>query len=93
MPIKTKSAAQEANAGDAVPFEQAMQRLESIVEEMESGDIPLETLLTRFEEGTRLVRHCQTKLGEAEVKIQKLEKSASGEPVLQPMPDAPSDDE
>ena len=76
-----------------MPFEEALQKLESIVETMESGDLPLETLLARFEEGTRLVKTCQAKLEEAELKISKLEKNAAGEPVLKPADKSLSDDE
>ena len=75
----------EASKADALPFEDALRKLESIVEAMESGDLPLETLLARFEEGTRLARVCQTKLADAELKIQKLEQNAAGEPVLTPL--------
>ena len=57
---------------------------------METDELPLETLLARFEEGTRLVRICQNKLAEAELKIQQLEKNAAGEPVLKPF-DAPAE--
>ena len=46
---------------------------------MESGDLPLEALLARYEEGTRLLKLCQEKLAEAELKIQQLEKTAAGE--------------
>ena len=46
---------------------------------MESEELPLETLLTKYEEGTRLTRACQDKLAEAELKIQQLEKNAAGE--------------
>jgi len=53
---------------------------------MESEELPLETLLARFEEGTRLARICQTKLADAELKIQKLEKNAAGEMTLKPLP-------
>ena len=70
---------------EAIPFEEALQKLESIVEAMESGDLPLETLLERYEEGSRMVKICQGKLEEAELKIQKLEKSAAGELVLKPV--------
>ena len=52
---------------------------------MEGGDLPLELLLARFEEGTRLVKMCQTKLAEAELKIQQLEKNPAGEMVLKPL--------
>jgi exodeoxyribonuclease VII small subunit len=70
---------------DALPFEEALHKLESIVEAMESGDLPLETLLERYEEGSRLVKICQAKLEEAELKIQKLEKTAAGELVVKPV--------
>jgi exodeoxyribonuclease VII small subunit len=70
---------------DELPFEEAMKKLEAIVEAMESGDLPLETLLTRFEEGSRLARICQARLADAEVKIQKLERDSAGEPVLTPL--------
>ena len=62
-----------------MPFEEALKKLEGIVEAMESDDSPLETLLARYEEGARLVKICQEKLAEAEVKIQLLEKNAAGE--------------
>jgi exodeoxyribonuclease VII small subunit len=74
------------NGGNAqeVPFEEALKKLESIVESMEAEDLPLETLLEKFAEGTRLAQVCQTKLGEAELKIQQLEKSPGGEMALKP---------
>jgi exodeoxyribonuclease VII small subunit len=75
----------EAGKPDDVPFEEALKRLETIVETMESEDLPLETLLARFEEGSKLAKVCQTKLAEAELKIQKLEKNSAGEPVLKPL--------
>ena len=68
-----------------VPFEEALKKLESIVEAMESDELPLETLLARFEEGTKLAQVCQSKLAEAELKIQQLEKNAAGELVLKPV--------
>ena len=75
-------------ANDAVPselgFERALNELESIVEQMEAGDLPLETLLQRFEQGTRLARHCQEKLGTAELEIARLEKTLGGELNLKP---------
>ena len=69
---------------EAMAFEDALKKLEGIVEAMESGDLPLESLLAKYEEGSRLVKVCQTKLEEAELKIQKLEKTASGDLVLKP---------
>ena len=62
-----------------LPFEEALQRLEGIVDAMENDDLPLETLLSKYEEGTRLAERCQSRLAEAEVKVQQLERKASGE--------------
>ena len=84
MANSSKNAGQNLVADD-LPFEDALKKLEGIVEAMESGDLPLETLLTRYEEGTKLVKICQEKLAEAELKIQQLEKSASGELKLKPL--------
>jgi exodeoxyribonuclease VII small subunit len=80
----SKPAKNGGNNSD-VPFEEALKKLETIVESMEAEDLPLETLLARFEEGTRLAKVCQTKLSEAEVKIQQLEKNAAGELSLKPV--------
>ena len=76
----------EAVKLDQLPFEEALKRLESVVEAMESEDLPLESLLTRFEEGTQLAKACQAKLADAELKIQKLEKTSAGELTLKPLP-------
>ena len=87
MPIASKNADQN-NAGKAgnPAFEEALKKLESIVEAMEAEDLPLESLLAKYEEGTRMAKICQDKLADAELKIQKLEKNASGEMQLKPMP-------
>ena len=61
-----------------------MKKLESIVEAMESDDLPLETLLAKYEEGSKLVKICQEKLSDAELKIKELEKNAEGEMKLKP---------
>lgn len=74
-----------AKAEQEIPFEQAMQKLESIVDAMEAGDLPLETLMAKFEEGTRLAKLCQTKLAQAEVKVQQLEKNTAGDITLKPL--------
>lgn len=72
-------------------FEEALGRLESIVETMEAGDLPLEQLLSRYEEGTRLVKFCQDRLAAAELRIRQLEPAPDGgEPVAVPVsPDEP----
>jgi len=77
--------AAEAGKTENVPFEEALRRLETIVETMESEELPLESLLARFEEGTSLAKLCQAKLADAELKIQKLEKNGAGQTVLKPL--------
>ena len=84
MPNHTKGAGANNPAKD-LPFEAALQKLESVVEAMEADDLPLETLLAKYEEGAKLVKVCQEKLGEAELKIQQLEKNAAGEMKLSPL--------
>ena len=79
-----KSAGQSQPAKDP-PFEEALQKLEAVVEAMEADDLPLETLLAKYEEGSKLVKICQQKLAEAELKIQQLEKNAAGELKLKPV--------
>jgi exodeoxyribonuclease VII small subunit len=78
------SGANEQTAAQQVSFEDALKKLESIVEAMESADLPLETLLARFEEGAQLAQLCQARLTEAELKIQQLEKTAAGQLVARP---------
>ena len=60
-------------------LEKSLANLEQLVEELESGDLPLETAMKKFEEGIKLTRGCQTALKEAEQKVQILLKSAGGE--------------
>jgi len=55
-------------------FETALGQLESIVESMESGDVPLAELLAKFEEGNLLLKVCETRLKDAELKIEQLRK-------------------
>ena len=59
-------------------FETALQKLEQIVEEMQSADLPLETRLKRFEEGVVLVRECAKALEGAAKKVEVLVKSSGG---------------
>ena len=59
-------------------FEEALAKLESIVESMESGDVPLADLIARFEQGTKLLQVCETRLKEAELRIEQLKKSKDG---------------
>ena len=64
-------------------FEEALAKLESIVESMESGEVPLADLIARFEQGTKLLQVCETRLKEAELRIEQLKKSKDGSVALE----------
>jgi len=68
--------------GSELSFEKALERLEKIVEQMESAELPLEEVLKRYEEGTELVKYCSQKLEEAEKKVEILAKKKDGSPQL-----------
>jgi exodeoxyribonuclease VII small subunit len=76
MTTKAKAAGTELN------FETAMDRLEKIVEQMESGQLPLEDLIVRYEEGMNLVKVCQERLASAEQKIEIIARNNAGKPVV-----------
>jgi exodeoxyribonuclease VII small subunit len=59
-------------------FETALGKLESIVESMESGDVPLAELLAKFEDGNNLLKVCEARLKDAELKIEQLKKLKDG---------------
>ncbi len=83
------SAPEAASEAPAPSFEEAMHRLEAIVETMESGDVPLADLLVKYEEGTRLLAHCESRLKSAELKIEQLKRQKDGK--LAATPFAPSE--
>ena len=62
-----------------INLEKALADLEDLVEELESGDLPLEKAMKKFEEGIKLTRSCQKALKDAEQKVEILLKSAGGE--------------
>jgi exodeoxyribonuclease VII small subunit len=59
-------------------FENALTQLEAIVETMESGEVPLADLLAKFEEGSNLLKICETRLKDAELKIEQLKRKKDG---------------
>lgn len=65
----------------SMEFEKSIGRLEEIVKQMEQGNVPLESALQLFEEGTKLVKSCAKQLDEAELKVVKLMKGTDGNPV------------
>jgi exodeoxyribonuclease VII small subunit len=59
-------------------FEDALAKLESIVDAMESGDVPLADLLAKYEQGTTLLQVCESRLKDAEIRIEQLKQQKDG---------------
>jgi len=71
-------------------FEEALKRLEEVVERLEGGDLPLEESIKLFQEGMALVRHCEGLLRAAEAKVEMLVKEGD-EFRLEPFPEENGD--
>jgi exodeoxyribonuclease VII small subunit len=61
-------------------FEQAMKELETVVGQLESGDVPLEDSIKLYERGAALKEHCKKKLAEAEEKVAQITFDEAGQP-------------
>ncbi len=85
MPPKKSAEAPATN------FEDAMKRLETIVEQLESGELSLENSIARYEEGVKLSRGLTAQLDDAEKRIERLAEREGEEPTTQLMDD--EDDE
>ena len=72
-----------SNAGEisALSFEAALQRLEAIVRQLESGEAPLEQAISLYEEARALKAHCETRLSDAEARFAMLQLDGEGRPV------------
>lgn len=81
MPAKKKPA----------DLEKSLSELEALVEELESGDLPLEKAMEKFEQGIKLTRGAQAALKDAEQRVEVLLKSAGGEETLEPLDDPDED--
>ncbi len=94
--MSSKPKAREAELN----FEGAIDRLEKIVEQMESGKLALEELIVRYDEGMNLVKVCQERLAKAEQKIEIIARNSAGktiikdfEPTAEPPPTVETADE
>ena len=74
-------------------FEASLTALEQIVRELERGDVPLEESLRLFEQGVKLSRECQERLGQAERRIEILLRDQAGRPNLVAFDEASGDDD
>jgi exodeoxyribonuclease VII small subunit len=77
---------QKETGVESLSIEQAMERLENLVREMETGQMPLDRLISSYEEGVQLAGLCQEKLDAAAKKIQIIAKNASGQTKLEDFP-------
>lgn len=80
-------------AKEKLTFEQAMARLEKIVEAIEQGKIGLEDSIEKYAEGMEMIRHCSRVLADAELKIQKLQADAAGQLKVTEFSAAPGDED
>ncbi len=71
------------SAKKTVNLEKSLADLDALVEELESGDLPLEKAMKKFEDGIKLTRACQTALKDAEQKVEILVQSAGGDEELE----------
>lgn len=70
-------------------FEDELKQLESVVESLESGSVPLATLVERYEAGMRHLKNCQQKLAEAELRIEQLRNvDSDGNAIADPFDEA-----
>lgn len=73
------------------PFEQTLNELEKIVAQLEDGELGLDEALSRYEDGIRLIKECQTRLQQVEQRVLVLTKVESeGQPILQPFRHEPT---
>ncbi len=79
----SKKAPPDAEAG----FEDRLERLRSIVEELEGGSLALETAIERYEEGVAVLRSCSETLARARVKVEQLSRDAEGALEIEPLRD------
>ena len=75
----------EPKAVDTLSFEAALRELETIVRALETGDTALEESIKAYERGTALKLHCESKLKEAQAKIEKISIANDGSINTQPL--------
>ncbi|RMF84059.1 MAG: exodeoxyribonuclease VII small subunit [Planctomycetota bacterium] len=79
-----------------IKFEEALARLDEIVEAMESGEIGIEESIARYEEAMQLAAHCRKVLDDAELRVRKIQADAEGKlktTSFDPPTETPADDE
>ncbi len=82
----------KANPDTSLSFEQAIDRLEVIVEQIESGEVGLEEALAQYEQGQTLIKRCRAILEKAEKRIAELTQDAEGRPMIKVADDETSEE-
>lgn len=77
LPRHCRGMAEETDFS-SLSFEDALKRLESIVQQLESGDVPLDRSITLYAEGDRLRTQCQKRLADAQARIDKITLGSDG---------------
>lgn len=72
---------------EGMTFEEALDALSRIVEELEQGEVPLDRSIALYERGGALKAHCERKLKEAELKVERIAAGADGSLTAAPDPD------
>ena len=72
------------NAIEKLSFEESLSELEKIVRQLETGSSDLKTSIDSYERGVALKKHCEAKLKEAQMKIEKITVSESGASKTEP---------
>ena len=76
--------ADQTSAASIADFEKSLNELETLVRDLEQGELSLEQSLTAFERGVRLTRECQQALTSAEQRVEQLVQGANGQPETRP---------
>ncbi len=85
MPAKQKKTEKTKDTqSEPLNFEQSMQTLETLVKQLETGDLPLDDALKMYEQGVRLAGQCQKVLTQAEQKVEILSQIGTEAEVLEP---------
>jgi exodeoxyribonuclease VII small subunit len=86
-PFKRRELAKEPTLPkeiSALSFEDALKELEGIVQQLERGQVKLDEAISAYERGALLKRHCEQRLAEAKMKVEKIVFSADGSVTTQP---------
>ena len=92
MNVNNKVKTMKNEDTEKLTFEEALQKLENIVRELETGQIKLDDAVEAYEKAISLKKFCEEKLHAAELKIEKIEIAKDGTPILKPFDESSADE-